>query len=1297
MANDQYLDVGSARYPEEENASDTPQWISRKDMSGLDTLTAIRAASAVFVARYAYSDSIIFDPTVVWSGLLPIAKVAGGETYQPSSVDLDEGLQLGNLLDQLDRHASSVLSIGDADFQTVRPSATFQGNGISRVILVIHRRGMVNEEILCSIENGMLNGSSSLVVEYVPSMDKSLLRLRVVGQDISVDESRRSRSSFQQIFTSICNASRTVNLHDLFTISTDDMRSIWKWNSTPLQMVDAFVHHLIEQQARAQPESVAVHSWEGELTYAELDELSSQLAAHLANDKGVYPGKFVPLCFEKSMWAIVAMLAVLKAGGAFVPLDPSHPPSRMQNIISQVKADLVLTSTQHFAKCANIAQNVDEVSHTSLQDLNSQKDFYLTEGSIASAAYVIFTSGSTGNPKGVVIEHRQVSTSSIHGGRVMCFESKPRMLQFASYTFDACILEIVSTLVYGGCVCVPSEGQRMNDIVAFMNTAQVTCAFFTPSLLVNLAPEELETLETIILGGESIPNDLVENWNRRIRLIIAYGPTECCVICCTLDTSCLELVSKGDIGNLVGARPWIVDPTDSDTLAPIGTVGELLIEGPVLAREYINDEAKTASAFIQNPRWMRRGGRLYKTGDLVRYNANGSLNFVCRKDNQVKLRGQRLELEEVEQQIRRCLYPLQVEVAAELVTPTDGKAGPFLAAFVCPIAAGIDDSGDDARNCVDNFPQSIMPSGDADRSSLSDQTRLNLPYRQPLLRQASDAIFTARPKMLSRGPSRTFNQPRPAMPKCATYTSSIDAQRSVSGQQGHRLSGISMDETARASDWGARFLSNRPEILRSASSTSSSIRSSALLRTNSDISVWSTASIASSRTDSSVGHDWAKLPETSSDLFSRLFSGLKEALAEKIPRYMIPSTFIQLKEMPLTTSGKADRRGLRRMALDQSSNTSRETDKMHVPHQQMNEIEQQMQRLWATGLKLETHFINLDSNFFQLGGDSISAMRVVAAARRLGLSFTVDTIFKYPKLSELLTRTEKKDEHDTSTAKSIEPFSLLNSERIDQVLKEAANQCCVGEEMIEDIYPCTPLQAGMVALSEKAPSTYIMRFVYSLPQSLDIDRFKEAWERVAEKCPILRTTYIQTAEADLLQVVLKNKNRWTTFTNGCDQSSWHLQPQLQMGAGKPLAFYSMGRDLDTGGICFQWEVHHSLVDGWSLPLILEKVDQEYSNQHVEAGPAFNSFVKHTSELDLQACGPFWKNYLDGAPTPDFPKLPSATYQPETKSCFRNEVQLIGKQESGITTATLIRASWPLLISTYVDSDDVTFWNHPQWS
>ena len=469
-------------------------------------------------------------------------------------------------------------------------------------------------------------------------------------------------------------------------LSQEDEQQIWAWNRAVPEAISTCAHHLIEARSLSQPNSPAICSWDENFAYAELEETSSRLAGYLATH-GIGPNVLVPLCFEKSAFAVVAILAVLKTGGAFVPLDPAQPTARLQNLTSQTGANFMLSSKQCARACKGLVDVVFVVDGMSLSKLEKKLQISKTL-SAKSAAYVIFTSGSTGEPKGVVIEHEQLTTSSMKGGTAMGFESKPRVLQFASYVFDACILEIITTLIFGGCVCIPSDWDRLNDIVNVMNNMQVTFAFFTPSLLNNLRSEDFKTLRTIVLGGERLPPSLVRRWAEKVRLILAYGPTECCVICFTLDTS-QDIPGDGDIGRAITARAWIVNTNDFNLLAPIGVVGELLIEGPVLARGYLNDNRKTEAAFISNPQWVTKherhyATRFYRTGDLVKYNKDGSIKFVGRVDHQVKLRGQRLELGDVEHHLWNILsaHGGITEIVVEVVMPAGDPQVPTLAAFL---------------------------------------------------------------------------------------------------------------------------------------------------------------------------------------------------------------------------------------------------------------------------------------------------------------------------------------------------------------------------------------------------------------------------------------------------------------------------------------------------------------------------------------------------------------------------------------------------------------------------------------
>ncbi|KAI0569862.1 HC-toxin synthetase, partial [Pyrenophora tritici-repentis] len=435
------------------------------------------------------------------------------------------------------------------------------------------------------------------------------------------------------------------------------LEAIWRWNADVPPAVERCVHDLFAEQARARPDAPAICAWDGELTYGELDALSSKLAGHLVQ-LGVKREDMVPLCFEKSMWTVVAMLAVLKAGGAFVPLDPDHPASRHEDIFRQTGAQVVIASAQYSARWTSASHQVVTVSAGTLEQLSmlSNTGGLLTKPE--NAAYVIFTSGSTGIPKGVVLEHRAVATSCLGHGRAFGITELSRVLQFASYTFDACIAEIITTLVYGGCVCVPSNSDRRDDLAKAINAMDVNWAFLTPSVARLLDPRLVPSLKIVAIGGEQSSSADWNRWPSSVQKIHVYGPTECCIFCTGYTSK--QGFEPSTIGTSVASVSWVVDPENHDRLAPLGSIGELLVEGPILARGYLNDTEKTAVAFIDDPAWLLEGyeghagrrDRLYKTGDLVRYDADGKLVCLGRKDSQVKLRGQRVELGEVEHHLR---------------------------------------------------------------------------------------------------------------------------------------------------------------------------------------------------------------------------------------------------------------------------------------------------------------------------------------------------------------------------------------------------------------------------------------------------------------------------------------------------------------------------------------------------------------------------------------------------------------------------------------------------------------------
>ncbi|KAK1473053.1 peptide synthetase [Colletotrichum cuscutae] len=445
---------------------------------------------------------------------------------------------------------------------------------------------------------------------------------------------------------------------------------------------------MISETINRQPSRPAICAWDGDLSYAEVDSLSTNLASRL-QAMGVVPEDIVVLCFEKSLCAVVSMLAVAKSGAAFVHIDPNGAAKRNKSVVEQTGARIGLSSSEQYNKLTSLVKTLVVVDKTSMENSSNFAISLTHSVSPLNTLYVIFTSGTTGTPKGVVIQHRSFCSAVAYNTSWLQIKPESRVLQFTNFCFDASLEEIFTVLAAGGCICIPSEEERMSDIPGFVARKWVNWAAFTPSFLRTLDPDDLESVKFITVHAEPMGQDLVARWAGKIHMRPSYGPTECSVTS-TIGAPFKVNTVATNIGWPVGCRAWVVHPENHHILMPVGAVGELLLDGPIVGKGYLNDETKTATAFIEPPAWAsdkkfslkgNKGTRkLYKTGDLVRYAEDGSLFIQRRKDHsQVKIRGQRVELGEIQYHLNNLSG---IIVHSMVLVPELGKLKERLVAVV---------------------------------------------------------------------------------------------------------------------------------------------------------------------------------------------------------------------------------------------------------------------------------------------------------------------------------------------------------------------------------------------------------------------------------------------------------------------------------------------------------------------------------------------------------------------------------------------------------------------------------------
>ncbi|GAO14637.1 hypothetical protein UVI_02009110 [Ustilaginoidea virens] len=1071
------------------------------------------------------------------------------------------------------------------------------------------------------------------------------------------------------------------------------------------------VHQLVEKNAESQPDSPAlefVKSFDSQCdsasvwSYRELDEAGNQVA-HLLSDM-VSVGDTVAVHFPKCPEAYISILGVLKAGCSFVALDPSLPDARKKFILEDSKAACLLTDDPAAAP-SDIGVPAVLIDIGGIKELPVTRVIHEPGIMSTSTCYCLYTSGTTGTPKGCEITHENTVQAMMAFQHLFegHWQRESRWLQFAAFHFDVSVLEQYWSWSVGITVVAAPKDLILDDLVGSISKLRITHLDLTPSLARLTHPDELPDLckGVFITGGEQLNQDILDAWGPKAVIYNAYGPTEA-----TIGVTMYKRVPiNGRPSNIGQQFPNVgsyIFHTGTEIPVLRGGVGELCVSGKLVGKGYLQRPELSKEKF---PVLSYFKERVYRTGDLVRILHDGCFEFLGRADDQVKLRGQRLEIEEINQVIRSGNS--QVQNAATLVISHEKKD--FLVAFVTrhdEATTHLRITGDDdeitkkaRKSCLEKLPGYMVPT-----------------YFIPL----SYIPLSSNNKVEAK--------------RLRLFFDDIGQERLMqfTGQRSHSRN-THLDHTTLETVVGvlAEFCRiPRVKILRSTSifdlgvDSISALQLSTLLK-NKGIDAATPARILRFPIVADLVHELAGKGTRKNS--SQVAKEVKQMLQVWQYRYRgIACRELQVE--PLACEDVLNSEAMEGMInhFHQMMTTVRQdtllaenvpeqavatTCKLSaVPHSRTENAPEQESDWTPISLALRDELcilagispehIGPDTSILDLGIDSIDSIKISARLAKRDIKVSASQIVRFQTISAIT---------GASSAVSI-PQNSTNSAILADIkrgLKSYLEARSVDLSQLEDVLPPTPLQQSMIAgMIESDFEWYFNQDILELNEGVDIIRLKEAWETVVEASPILRTGFLEvdSCEYDIsyCQVVFRQKQVYISL----DQAEDISQLQCYLSRASNIA----RKGAATSGL-FQValvstphksymiiSMAHAIYDGWSLGLTFQDVKAAYRDsfkprnhwQILDSEPAL--FMSPKADA-------FWEEYLaDASPTifekkamdRDGSQEPEGVYRSETLSA--QQVSEIGEfcKRASVSLQSLCLACWAAVSASWVQSLDTVF-------
>ncbi|KFZ20070.1 hypothetical protein V501_00313 [Pseudogymnoascus sp. VKM F-4519 (FW-2642)] len=1032
--------------------------------------TILRAAYALLLTKYENTSDVCFGTTLSGrnadiSGLTDML----GPTIStvPIRVSLEDDQLVGQFLESIRDQSIAMIPFEQLGLQNISRLSSDTAMACSfKSILIVQPSdadsGKLGEGLQLRIRllsTDIERHPYPMVVES--SMTPQGASVSIWYDSKIIEETRVQRfvSQYERILQELCCANFHDNVGKIQAFSPSDLQVLRSWNSNLPQLREDTVHGWIDQTSSLHYHSVALSSTTFSLTYEQLQKLSQQVANFLASKVDGLKGRYVPILFDKTPFAVVAMLGILKAGGAFVPLDPRNPAARLQMIVDDsICPDAIVAEEETIARWKSEPRTRVNVRP-------------------AATSYVIFTSGTTGKPKSVQVQHQAFCSSVAGKASVYCRTAESRMLSFASWAFDSSLDELFVTLAVGGTICIPNDEERTNDLVGFINRMGINTVDLPQSVANLFYSSEVPSVEVVIIGGEEMSKATIERWCKHVALINAYGPTEASV------TSVAE-VMKPDmrtvrIGKGVGCRLWIVNPNNRQQLAAIGQVGELLLEGPILAQGYLNDPVKTSASFLE-------------------------------------IRGQRIELGEIENALHQ--YIPQGDMALAELIKAKGNDKPLLATFIC-----------------------------------------------------------------------------------------------------HPTEGTQV-----------KILTGTPA-------------------------------------------------------FQGLVTQAVSQMQKLVPPYMLPSVFIPLSHIPLTVSGKIDRKLLQAMAsrltLEEMKAFSESTSGDRL--MPVTEMQHRIAGLFAVALGIGLDTIHLQASFFRLGGNSIDIMKLTALSRAQAIPLTTRDVFENHTLEALAKVAANKSAvaplvlaETKSMAKSMAKSDLAVLQKI------LHDQGGVNRASIDEIYTATPTQEWFMRHGRQRAHYLSIRFTYHLSTTVSEKAIGEGWKAVVESTPILRTRLFER-EGKYFQAVIAEEISLAFVKETLPDAKAKLMPG-NWGNATSLSQAFVVLE-PSGARYFVLDMHHSICDGWSSELLIQRLNKACLGKPLAPIPSFSHIISRTPKANPVSEKDFWQRYFADVRPAKLFAYPES-YVPALTSRSHKRLPIVQRPNAEVTIAIMAQAAWGLAIAQQTGSE-----------